>query len=323
MATKKPKGQVPTPKKVVIKWLLDSDPSIRWQVWRDLTHEPDEIVAAERSRVATEGWGARILDQQRPDGNWGDDISMPHWKSNLYTLLLLRSLGLDPRSERARKAVGLVRDRVTWGPHFGDSPFFEGEVEPCINGNTLALGAYFGEASERLLDRLLGEQLEDGGWNCDAEIGSVRSSFHTTICVLEGLLEYEKARGATPAVTKARVRGQEYLLERRMFRSLSTGEAIKDRKGDHNWTRFAFPVTWQYDVLRGLDYLRSAGVNPDKRVAEAIEIVEKRRHQNGRWPLNVLHRDRAPFDMEAGVGKASRWITLRALRVLDWYSARA
>ena len=225
----KPEGQSPMPTKSVMQWLLDSDPSIRWQVMRDLTGEPDEVVAAERARVAAEGWGARLLDRQRPDGKWGDGIAAPQWQSTLYTLLLLRDLGLDPTSERARKAVGLVRDRVTWGPEFGDSPFFEGEVEPCINGRVLALGAYFGETSDRLLDRLLGEQLADGGWNCEAERGSVRSSFHTTICVLEGLLEYEKAKGATAAVTDARARAQEYLLERRMFRRLSTGEVIRSK----------------------------------------------------------------------------------------------
>src|SRR5262249_9644234 len=157
-------------------------------------------------------------------------------------------------SERARKAVSLIRDEITWGPEFGDSPFFEGEVEPCINGGALALGAYFGEASDRLVDRLLGEQLGDGGWNREAGRRSVRSSFHTTICVLEGLLEYEKAKGATTAVTGARVRAHEYLLERRMFRRLSSGEVI-----DRSWTRFSFLTTWHYDVLRGLDYLRNAG----------------------------------------------------------------
>lgn len=324
MATKKPEWQAPKPKKSVIQWLLDSDPSIRWQVMRDLTKEPNEFVAAERSRVASEGWGARLLDLQRPDGKWGDGTSTPKWASTLYTLLLLRNMGLDPTSEQARTVVSLVRDKVTWGPEFSDSPFFEGEVEPCINGGVLALGGYFGETSDRLLDRLLGEQLKDGGWNCEAERGSVRSSFHTTICVLEGLLEYEKAKGATAAVTDAEVRAQEYLLERRMFRSLSSGEVI-----DRNWTRFSFPTTWHYDVLRGLDYLRSAGVEPDERVAEAVGLVAKRQHQNGRWPLHDPHPDPprwipsfVQFEMEGGAGKPSRWNTLRALRVFDWYSAQ-
>ena len=311
----KPEWQFHKPTKSVLQWLLDSDPSIRWQVLRDLTDELAEAVAAERSRVALEGWGARLLGEQRPGGNWGDGIATPHWRFNLSTLVLLRDLGIEPMSEPARKAVGLVRDRVTWGPEFGDSPFFEGEVEPCINGRVVALGAYFGETSEPLVDRLLGEQLTDGGWNCEAERGSVRSSFHSTICVLEGLLAYEKAKGATAAVTDARARAQEYLLERRMFRRLSTGEVI-----DPRWTRFTFPPLWHYDVLRGLDYLRSAGVQPDERVAEAVGLVAERRQPDGRWLLDEPHRDAIHGDLEGETGQPSRWNTLRALRVLDWFS---
>ena len=210
----------------VIDWLLDSDPSIRWQVLRDLTDAPAAIVAAERSRVAGEGWGPRLLDQQRPDGQWGDGVATPFWWSNMYTLVFLRDLGLDPSSARARTAIDRVRRHVTWGAEFGNSPFFEGEVEPCINGRVVALGAYFGERSDRLVNRLLGEQLRDGGWNCEAERGSVRSSFHTTICVLEGLLAFEQAFGATPAITGARSRAEEYLLERRLLRRLSTDAII-------------------------------------------------------------------------------------------------
>ena len=182
--------------KSVIEWLVDSDPAIRWQVMRDLMDQPDEVVAAERSRVSSEGWGSRLLDLQGPDGQWSGGTFWPHWISTFCTLLLLRDLGLDPTSGRTRHAIGLVRDNCTWGPEFDEAPFFEGEVEPCINGRVLALGAYFDEASDRLLDRLLHEQLEDGGWNCNAP-PSKRSSFHSTICVLEGLLEYEKAKGAT------------------------------------------------------------------------------------------------------------------------------
>lgn len=311
------------PREPVLRWLLDSDPAIRWQVLRDLGGESGEAVARERARVAVEGWGAQLLDRQRPDGQWGDGVAAPQWQSTLDTLVLLRDLGLDPASEPARRAVGLVRERVTWGPEFGDSPFFEGEVEPCINGRVLGLGASFGHPSGRLLDRLLGEQLADGGWNCEAERGSVRSSFHTTICVLEGLLEYEKAKGATAAVTDARGRGQEYLLERRMFRSLSTGEAIQDRKGNGDWTRFAFPPTWHYDVLRGLDYLRAANAEPDERVAEAVALVSSRRDQDGRWPVHEHRPGPVQLDMEGGEGQPSRWNTLRALRVLDWYQAPA
>jgi hypothetical protein len=317
MTSRKTEWPARKPEQAVLSWLLDSDPSIRWQVMRDLTGEPAEVVAAERARVATHGWGARLLGEQRPDGQWGDGVATPFWRTNLFTLLCLRSLGLDPASPQARTAVGRVRDRVTWGPGFGDSPFFEGEVEPCINGHVVALGSHFGETSPRLVDRLLGEQLADGGWNCEAERGSVRSSFHSTICVLEGLLAHETASGATAAVTAARVRAQEYLLERRLFRRRSSGAVIEPR-----WARFTFPTMWRYDVLRGLDYLRSAGVPPDERMDEAVGLVASRRHPDGRWPLHEPYPDRLPFDMESGADRPSRWNTLRALRVLDRYSAR-
>ena len=298
---------------VVIDWLLDADPSIRWQVMRDLTRSPAEAVAAERSRVASEGWGARLLDQQRSDGRWGDGVATPFWWSNMYTLLVLRDLGLDPASARARTAIDLVREKVTWGPEFGHSPFFEGEVEPCINGRVVALGAYFGERSDRLVDRLLSEQLADGGWNCEAERGSVRSSFHTTICVLEGLLAFEHAFGTAPAVSDARHRANEYLLERRLLRRLSTGEII-----NATWTQFAFPTLWHYDVLRALDYLRAGEVTPDARVAEAVAIVRERRQDSGRWLLDVRHRDTLHEELAGAVGEPNRWNTLRARRVLDW-----
>ena len=306
----------------VIEWLLDSDPSIRWQVMRDFTDAPTAIVAAERARVASEGWGALLLDQQRPDGQWGDGVATPFWWSNLYTLVFLRDLGLDRTSPRVRSAIDRVRDNITWGPGFGDSPFFEGEVEPCINGRVVALGAYFGERSDRLVDRLLSEQLGDGGWNCEAERGSVRSSFHTTICVLEGLLAFEQAFGATPSVTDARKHAHEYLLDRRLLRRLSTGEVIKDRKTDQPWTQFAFPPLWHYDVLRALDYLRAARVPPDARVEEAVAIVRERRQDDGRWLLDVRHENTVHEELAGPVGAPNRWITLRALRVLDWYARR-
>jgi len=284
-----------------------------------------------------EGWGARLLSLQEPDGNWGGGAWVyQSWASTMETLMLLRDLGLDPASPQARKAIDLVREGSDWGPYHGHSPFFEGEVEPCINGRVLACGAYFGEASDRLVDRLLSEQLSDGGWNCEAP-ASKRSSFNSTICVLEGLAEYEKARGVTGAVKDAtgaangaansvrgaRLRGQEYLLERKLFRSLSTGKAIdRDRKSGCDWRDLSFPTRWHYDLLWGLDYLRKAGAVPDERAAEAIALVAGKQRQDGRWPLDSIHAGKVHFDMEDGRATASRWNTLRALRVLDWYSAQ-
>ncbi len=307
----------------VVDWLLDSDPSVRWQVLRELTDAPAEAVAAERARVATEGAGARLLALQGADGRWGGAAWNHGWDSTMHVLMLLRDLGLDPASDRARRAVGLVRDRVTWRgcgpPECDGNPFFAGEVEPCINGQVGAVGAYFGQDVRGLVDRLLTEQLPDGGWNCEAANGATRSSFNTTICVLEALLEHERAVGASPDVTEARLRGQEYLLERRLFRRRSTGAVIaRDRKGGAAWTRFAFPTWWHYDVLRGLEYLRRAGVAPDERVAEAIDLVASKRDGDGRWPLETWYPGQMPVEIDAGEGRPSRWNTLRALRVLRW-----
>jgi hypothetical protein len=315
------------PRPAHINWLLDSDPAIRWQVMRDLLcgeegglapPAPDAI-AAERSRVATEGWGARLLALQSPAGNWGGPKEDRGLLITLYTLVVLKDLGLDPASKQARKMIDRVDKRLVFKP-LNNRPFLHGETEPCINGRILGIGAYFKKPNDALARQLLREQLEDGGWNCEAQEESPkrpksrRSSFHTTICVLEGLLDYERAGRKSAAVTRARKRAENYLLERSMFRSLRTGEVI-----DQRWLRFSFPKFWHYDVLRGLDYLRNAGVKPDSRVREAIEIVMERRHQNGRWPLNLLHREHIPLQMETAVGSASRWNTLRALRVLRWY----
>jgi hypothetical protein len=321
----------PSQRRSAIRWLLDSDPSIRWQVMRDLTDAPADEIRAERRRVATEGVGARLLALQGTDGRWGGAAWNRGWNSTMHVLMLLRDMGLDPASDQARRAVGLVRERVTWrgcGPRECDGhAFFEGEVEPCINGQVAAVGAYFGEDVRGIVDRLLAEQLPDGGWNCEAANGSTRSSFNTTICVLEALLEYEQAVGGSPeaaemsATRAARLRGQEYLLERRLCRRRSTGEVIeRDRKGDGVWTRFAFPTWWHYDVLRGLEYLRRAGGAPDQRLAEAIDLVASKRDDDGRWPLETQYPGKMPVETDEAEGRPSRWNTLRALRVLDWYS---
>ncbi len=277
---------------------------------RDITNEPADIVAAERSRVASEGWGPRLLALQGSDGQWGGTY-FPEWTSTTNTLLLLRYMGLDPASDEARRAVALVRDNARW-EHAGQ-PYFSGEVEPCINGTAVALGSYFGQDVKSVVDRLMSEQLRDGGWNCEAERGSTRSSFATTINVLEGLLEYERATPGSADVTAARRRAEEYLLDRRMFRRLSTGEVV-----NAEWLRFSFPPRYFYDVLRGLDYMRSADVEPDERSVEAIDLVEEKQGEDGRWLLENPHPGAVYFDMDDGEGKPSRWNTLRAMRVLAW-----
>lgn len=317
---------MPSSDSPVLRWLLESDPSIRWQVLRDLTDAPTGEVQAERAKVATEGAGAQLLAMQGADGRWGGVAWNRGWDSTMHALMLLRDMGLDPECEPARRALGLVRDGVTWrgcGPPECDGhAFFEGELEPCINGQVAAVGAYFNQDVQALMERLLAGQLPDGGWNCEAPERSMRSSFNTTICVLEALLEHDGAIGDSTALRDARLRGQAYLLERHLFRRKSTGEAIAcDRKGGAAWTRFAFPTWWHYDVLRGLEYLRRAGAAPDSRVAEAIALVASKRDADGRWPLETRHPGKMPVETDDGECLPSRWNTLRALRVLDWYSA--
>lgn len=305
----------------VLDWLLDSDPSIRWQVLRDLKDAAPAEVNAERARVAVHGWGARLLALQGSDGQWDGGTYYPAsfdetapgqpWTATTYSLLLLREFGLEPGSDQARRAVALVGGNSRWDE--GGQPFFQGEVEPCINGMTVALGAYFGENVDGVVARLLGEQLDDGGWNCEAENGSTRSSFATTIDVLEGLLEYERATGGSPAAVAARQRGEEYLLERRLFRRKSTGDVV-----DEEWLQFSYPTRWFYDVLRGLEYFRVLGDTPDERVGEAVDVVRSKQQPDGTWLLENTHPGRIHFAMEDGDGRPSRWNTLRALRVLRW-----
>lgn len=312
-----------------VDWLLDSDPAIRWQVLRDLVHAPSQVVALERARVAAEGWGARLLALQGEDGQWAGGACFPAksfnwrrenqgqpWISTLPTLQLLVDFGVDPRSERAQEAIRAVKEGCHW-EHAGQ-PFFDGEVEPCINGRAVRIGVYFGQNMDALVDRLVAEQLDDGGWNCEAEKGSVCSSFATTINVLEGLLAHQEATGGSSETGAALRKGEEYLLARRLYRRKSTGEVVNPA-----WLEFSFPIRWHYDVLRALDYFRSAGAAPDPRTEEAIQLLRSKRQADGTWLLENTHPGRTHFPIEEGDGRPSRWNTLRALRVLDWYERGA
>lgn len=297
---------------LAIDWLLDSDPAIRWQVMRDLADAPAEHVAAERARVAREGWGAEILASQDADGRWNQGTFLPYWTATFPALHLLYVFGLDPSSDEAQRAIAPVHEAARWDydPSFR---FFDGEVEPCINGRVVAIGAYFGQNVRGIVDRLLTEQMADGGWNCEQENGSIRGSFDTTLNVLEGLLEYERSVGANGDVAAARLRGEEYLLERRLLHRLSDGEI-----GQERWLQVGFPNAYYYDVVRVLDYFRAARPAPDERMAEALDIVESKRDANGRWPLDHAYHDASLVDFDEVEGQPSRWITLRAIRVLRW-----
>jgi len=309
----------------VIDWLLAGDPAIRWQVLRDLGAGSSSEVQRVRGQVEQEGWGARLLACVGPDGLWDGGACFPAgysggepgqpWTATLHTLQTLQVFGLDPTSDAARRAIDLVAQNGRWEQ--AGQRYFDGEVEPCINGRTIETGAYFGVDVTAVVDRLLGEQLDDGGWNCEAEHGSVRSSFDTTINVLDGLLAFERATGNAGRVGRvraARRRGEEYLLARGLFRRRSTGEIVAPA-----YLQFAFPYYWHYDVLRALDYFRRSGTDPDPRMAQAMDIIRSRRQPDGRWPLDRTYPGRVHFPIESCVGAPSRWNTLRALRVLRWW----
>lgn len=310
----------------VIDYLLAGDPAIRWQVMRDLTDAPAHEVAAERSRVATEGWGARLLAEQAGDGMWDGGVYRPGWADESRpffdawtathpSLELLRAFGPDPDAPGVRRAIGLVRDHVRWD--YNGELYFEGEIEPCINGGALAVAAYFGEDGARIAETLLRTQLPDGGWNCWDDDGTSPASFHSTICALEGLFAWEQAGHGSAAIADARRRGEEHLLERRLLYRLSTGAAI-----DPRFSMPSFPVRWCYDALRALDYLRLARPERDPRCADAMEELRAKRLPSGMWKLELTHEGPILFELDGEKeGFPSRWITLRAMRVLRWWDA--
>jgi hypothetical protein len=335
---------------VITDWLLESDPAIRWQAMRDLTDAATSIVAAERARVPREGLGAAILAHQQPDGSWRRE-GAPTWLTTLFTLILLRATGVDRTDPSIEIAIARLESTLRWDCKPGNwdlrpasdgaNPFFQGEVEPCINGGVLALGGYFGRPNEILARRLVSEQLTDGGWNCDAP-KSKCSSFHTTICVLEGLLEYERAISAPiptdfqndievqpraqlhkhiHEIAATRRRAEEYLLARSLFRRRSTGDVANPQ-----FLELAFPPRYHYDVLRALDYFRAASLHidatPDPRLEEAMQLIESKRLPDGRWLLDNSYDEALALPLTESIGQPSRWNTLRALRVLRWFQHR-
>jgi hypothetical protein len=324
-----------------VDWLLDSDPAIRWRTLRDLTESEPSAIATERARVTREGLGAAILAHQQADGSWRRE-GAPTWLTTLFTLQLLRATGVDPTDPIIKKAIGRLESTLRWDCTPGNwdlrpernagNPFFQGEVEPCINGGVLALGGYFGHPNEKLARRLLSEQLPDGGWNCDAP-KSQRSSFHTTICVLEGLLEYECSVTAASAgaqvqppqpshvdpkeIAASRHQAEEYLLQRSLFRRRSTGEIANPE-----FLELAFPPRYHYDILRALDYFRAAGAKLDARMNDALRLLESKRQLDGRWLLENSYDEALALPSTEAMGQPSRWNTLRGLRVLSWYSRK-
>ena len=301
----------------VLSWLLEGDPAIRWQALRDLAGAGPRSVARERGRVATEGWGSRLLALQEESGQWGGGLYTPKWISTTYTLLELRDLGLPEGHPQALRACRLLFDRGLWRDGgFNCWRSFK-HSEACVTGMVVSMAAHFGLEDgrvERMTRFLLEQQMPDGGWNCQLFRGATHGSFHTTISVLEALRLYE-ARGR-PLAAEARgaqARGREFLLAHRLYRSHRTGKIV-----DSALTRFFFPPRWHYDVLRGLDYFQATNAPRDPRLKDGIGIVLRRRGPDGRWVLPNGYPGRVHFHMEKP-GEPSRWNTLRCLRVLKWW----
>jgi hypothetical protein len=311
----------------VVDWLLEGDPAIRWQVMRDLLDAPDDEVAAERARVATEGWGAQLLALQDEDGQWDGGTYRPGWAredrpffdawtATHFSLQSLRDFGVDPAHPSVAAAIERVRTGARWDEEDGGGLYFEGAPEACMSGVLLAVAAYFGQDASTALTSLLETQLDDGGWNCEG--WSSVGSFHSTLCVLEGMLEWESAADrADPlleTVRAARLRGEEYLLDRRLLWRLSDG-----RIADPRFAMPSHPVRWYYDVLRVLDYFRLARPEGDARAHDAIELLRPKADSEGRWRLENKHKGATLFKLDREwEGEPSRWVTLRALRVLRW-----
>lgn len=312
----------------IIDWLLEGDPAIRWQVQRDLLDEKPAVYKATQGAVAEAGWGADYLALQEEDGKWGGGLYGPKWISTHYTLLALRRLGLPPDNPQAINAAELLLDNgflpdhgicYVSNKHIGEPPeHWRTHAETCISGMCLSMFAYFDVEDERvhhLAGHLLGQQMADGGWNCESYRGATHSSFHTSCSVLEGLLDFERSYPSSGLpIRDAMEGGQEFFLRHRLYKSHRTGEIVKDAM-----TRFPFPSGWQYDVLKGLDHFQAAGAARDERAQDAFDLLLKKRNKDGTWNQYRNPSGKYHFEMERA-GEPSRWNTLRALRVMRWWN---
>lgn len=317
----------------LVSWLLNSDPALRWQVERDILHEPSELWEATRARIATEGFGARLLALQDSDGQWaggaffpagfdfgGADEEGQPWTATTWALNDLRDWGLEPAVLNERRTAELLAEHARW--EYDDLPYWGGEVDCCINAWTVANGVWLGADIAGVVKWFSDHQLSDGGWNCEWVEGSTRSSYHSTLNALKGLLAYDGATGGTAATRDARRAGEDYLLQRGLFRRRSTGEPVGP------WvTHLGYPFRWAYNVLNAADYFREScrldGAIPDPRMAEAIELIRSARLPDGTWLQAGRQPGRVWFEIDSPAGEPSKWLTLCGTRVLDWWNNAA
>jgi hypothetical protein len=326
-------------------WLLDSDPALRWQVERDIMGEPEAVWQATRARIETEGFGKALLDLEDPDGQWAGGAYFPAdfdfegpeaapgagqpWTATTWTLNTLRDWGMDSTVLRERRTAELLAENSRW--EYENLPYWGGEVDCCINAFTVANGLWLGADVDALAEWFPEHQMADGGWNCEWVEGSTRSSFHSTLNSLKGLLTYEAATGGTPTTREARRRGEEYLLERELYRRLSTGEPVETATATTGHGpppgvfHFAYPFRWLYSVLNAAEHFRQAslldGTPPDPRMGSAVQRIREARRPDGSWIQERRHPGRAWFEIDVPVGQPSKWLTLYGIRVLDWWDA--
>jgi hypothetical protein len=303
----------------VVKWLLSGDVSIQYQVHRDLLETKRYDLKKIQNQILSRGWGIRFLKERHSNGHWGKGYYQPKWTSTHYTLLDLKNIGFPPNNKEVVKSVNLalkIPDGIYGGINVAKSLDYS---DVCLNGMILNIASYFTPQSNRLkslVDFLLNTQMKDGGWNCEYLKEATHSSLHTTISVLEGLLEFRYAGNhyQLESIQTAEKNGIEFLLEHKLYKSHRTGNPIKPE-----FTRLSYPSRWRYDILRALDYFQYARIKYDKRINDALNVLLYKKNDNGKWLLQAHHKGQVHFDMEK-VGVPSRWNTLRALRVLKFYS---
>jgi hypothetical protein len=305
--------------KSIINWLLQGDPAVVYQTKRDLLDTPTDELEQLQVKMVDEGWAHKLLSYQEPSGMWGGSLYSPKWTSTHYTLMSLMRLGLPHNNPQAQKGCRILLDAGFYRD--GGINYFASlkHSETCVTAMTLSLLCYFQIKDDRLFSLynfLLDQQMSDGGWNCNSFNGAMHSSFHTTITTLEALRQYELMYvDKNGKIELARKKAHEFLLCHHLFKSDKTGAVVSQAM-----TRFSFPPRWKYDVMRGLDYFQEINAPHDPRFCDAITLL-RRKEKKGKWPLQQKHPGRIFFEMEP-VGKPSRINTLRALRILKWWSSK-